>query len=58
VNEVANQAATCQAYQSKYGSVSLDNMMVFSKPTRCAMALILVSQLTIYSMVIQNAFEL
>jgi len=44
VNEVANHAAICQAYQSKYGSVSLDTMMVISEPTRCGMASILVTQ--------------
>ena len=44
MNEVANHAATCLAYQSKYGSVSLDNMMVIFKPTRSGMASILVTQ--------------
>ena len=43
MNEVANHAATCQAYQSKYGSVSLDSMMVMPEPTRCGMASILCS---------------
>jgi len=44
MNEVANHAATCQAYQSKHGSVAFDNMMVVSEPTRCGMASILVTQ--------------
>jgi len=31
--EVANHAATCQAYQRKHGSVSFDNMIATTKVT-------------------------
>jgi len=44
MNVVANHAATCQAYQGKYDSISLDNMMVISEPTCCGIASILVTQ--------------